>query len=411
MEMKRDAELRRYRALDGLRGFAAVLVVFLHIDWTNHITNNNFVENGYLAVDLFFILSGFVIAANYSNRINSLDDVGRFLLVRLFRLYPLHFVILGIFVAIECAKLVANISFGIPVGNQPPFTGHNSFEALLANLLLLHGLHLFAWPTWNGSSWSISCEVAAYFVFSFAFLYRLRKKKLYLIIGLLASSLSYLAIAIEYQTLDITADWGFVRCFAGFFLGTLIFDLSRTWPNLTGKLSGSLEIAVGLGLLVLMTLATGSVVVGIIPLFVLLIFSLQSDNGPVARLLMSRHAQFLGRISYSVYMVHELFVILILIVLKRTSFGSLIANPEGRITVFINPWIGDVLTVLVILSTIFAAAITYVYIEEPARLFGRRLVKFKGKAGAVLDDLEPNRDTVNEPDVCATPGSQKIVVR
>ena len=55
----------RFRALDGLRGVAALLVVLLHVEWPNHLTGNKFVQNGYLAVDLFFILSGLVISSNY----------------------------------------------------------------------------------------------------------------------------------------------------------------------------------------------------------------------------------------------------------------------------------------------------------------------------------------------------------
>ena len=90
-----NAAKGRFRALDGLRGAAALLVVVYHIafyrvQWPNHLFDNDFVRHGYLAVDLFFILSGLVISSNYSLRLNNLSEVKEFLLLRFFRLYPLH---------------------------------------------------------------------------------------------------------------------------------------------------------------------------------------------------------------------------------------------------------------------------------------------------------------------------------
>jgi peptidoglycan/LPS O-acetylase OafA/YrhL len=364
----------RYEALDGLRGMAAALVVLLHIDWSNHLTDNNFVKNGYLAVDLFFLLSGFVIAANYSTRIASFDDLGKFLVVRVFRLYPLHFSMLSVFVAIECAKLAANSWLGVQVGDQAPFTKHNSPDALLANVLLIQGLHFFAWPTWNGPSWSISCEFAAYVIFGFTFLCRAINNQFYVVLGVVTSIAAYLGAALIFRTLDVTTDWGVVRCLAGFFLGTWLFEISKR-GTLVPKFG---EIAIGTLVLVVMAFATGWVVVLTVPLFALLILAIQTDQGPVAWLLCSRPARFLGRISYSVYMVHQFYVVMLLIALKRFSVGPLFVNAEGRTIVGINPWLGDGLALLLIGSTLATATVTFAYIEEPGRLFGRRLVKFKG---------------------------------
>jgi len=76
---------RRFVALDGLRGLAALLIVLYHVRWTNHLSGSQFIQNSYLAVDLFFILSGFVISWAYRGRIGSAADAYRFLTVRLFR--------------------------------------------------------------------------------------------------------------------------------------------------------------------------------------------------------------------------------------------------------------------------------------------------------------------------------------
>ena len=80
----------RFSTLDGLRGVAAIMVLLYHCD--------QMAPRGYLGVDLFFTLSGFVIARAYGDRLASGMPVGRFVALRLVRLYPMYFVggLLGI---------------------------------------------------------------------------------------------------------------------------------------------------------------------------------------------------------------------------------------------------------------------------------------------------------------------------
>lgn len=85
---------RRYLVLDGLRGIAAVLVVLYHVEVPNHFTHNSFTRHGYLAVDLFLILSGFVISAAYSRQIFDAKSAVEFYWLRFFRIYPLHITML-----------------------------------------------------------------------------------------------------------------------------------------------------------------------------------------------------------------------------------------------------------------------------------------------------------------------------
>ncbi len=69
----------RYRSLDSLRGVAATLIVFFHVSWDNHITEFHFFRQAFLFVDLFFILSGFIIATVYGRRIRTSSDFTRFM--------------------------------------------------------------------------------------------------------------------------------------------------------------------------------------------------------------------------------------------------------------------------------------------------------------------------------------------
>ena len=129
----------RYRALDGLRGIAALFVVFYHAPWPTHFSDARMVKNAYLSVDFFFILSGFVIATNYARRIVDLESARVFMTTRFFRLYPLHFSILMALLVLESIKFAAQ---GVVGSTVPPFTGPNSLGLLIENLLMAQGLGL-----------------------------------------------------------------------------------------------------------------------------------------------------------------------------------------------------------------------------------------------------------------------------
>ena len=88
-------ERRAFHTLDGLRGVAALLVVTRH---ANLLSANISFPETFLAVDLFFLLSGFVIAFAYDDRLTNPNFEGRFLVIRLVRLYPLY--VLGLFLGL-----------------------------------------------------------------------------------------------------------------------------------------------------------------------------------------------------------------------------------------------------------------------------------------------------------------------
>src|SRR5881398_1551675 len=84
---------KHFDLLDGLRGVAALAVVIFHfMEWVFSDYSENFIGHGFLAVDFFFCLSGFVIGYAYDNRIVKMG-VGEFFKSRLIRLHPL--VVLG----------------------------------------------------------------------------------------------------------------------------------------------------------------------------------------------------------------------------------------------------------------------------------------------------------------------------
>ena len=81
----------KIKYLESLRGLASFFIVILHAGIFAPILKIDFIINGYLFVDFFFILSGFVIAYNYLNKLKDRNQFLFFIKRRFLRLYPLHF--------------------------------------------------------------------------------------------------------------------------------------------------------------------------------------------------------------------------------------------------------------------------------------------------------------------------------
>ncbi|MFG0251063.1 MAG: acyltransferase family protein, partial [Phycisphaeraceae bacterium JB051] len=125
--------VRHFPALDALRGVAAVLIVLHHFRILS-VLDNNLIVHSRLMVDLFFVISGFVIAYQYQQQLQCPRDVIGFQKRRFWRLYPLHLLMLGVFVGIETLKYLA-YHVGHVQSIEPGFTS-NPPMAILSNLLL-----------------------------------------------------------------------------------------------------------------------------------------------------------------------------------------------------------------------------------------------------------------------------------
>jgi peptidoglycan/LPS O-acetylase OafA/YrhL len=356
-----------------LRGVAALLVVLVHVEWSNHITGLRFAKNGYLAVDLFFILSGVVIAANYSTNIRDIRSALRFIGLRFFRVYPLHFAMLAAFVILECIKLLAQSKLGV-IPEHQPFTGGQSPQSLITHIFLVQGLGLQPTPGWNEPSWSISCEFVAYVLFAVVTLIGLLRDRAFLILGAIATAFGYAALAFTHGTLNVVNDFGLVRCISGFFWGVLIYRFSVVASTRSIRRMQFYEVAVTVLLISAMATISGVRILTVIPLLILFVSLIRTDSGPVARLLTLTQTQYLGRISYSVYMVHYFVLDAVLMALKRMVPADYNASVQKDF-VFINPWIGDALLFAVVALVVLVSARTYSLIEQPGRLFGRRVLR------------------------------------
>src|SRR6201996_4654585 len=207
---------RFFVSLESLRGIAALAVIVYHAEWYNPITPLRFFQNGPLMVDLFFVLSGFVIYHSYGTRLRSAREVARFLWLRIGRLYPLHLTFLIVFLGIEVFKRVTH---------HEAFTINNGYS-FLTNLLLLQSMGLHRALTYNYPSWSISTEFYAYVLFAIVCALT-RTVRIFTVVAVLivAASIATLLAVGVVSLGDAGFDFGYFRCTLGFFTGVLTCEV------------------------------------------------------------------------------------------------------------------------------------------------------------------------------------------
>jgi peptidoglycan/LPS O-acetylase OafA/YrhL len=263
------------------------------------------VYKGYLAVDLFFVLSGFVITHVYKEGF-ARRVTGRryrdFLKARIARIYPLHITVLLLFVATATAERAA--SYALRGSFEPvPLLGERSLGGFFANVVMLQGL----WArelSWNDPSWSISLEFLAYLLFPFLFpvLWRAGPAAKAGLGGLLVVALGWLA----YRTGDYFNQWNgiyaILRCLPEFLGGMLLYSAYQSGIFASVLANDAALAAVMLPLAALLHL--GAPDLAIIPLFPLLILAAVRNAGRFSPLLNSPPLVWLGDISYSLYLLH-----------------------------------------------------------------------------------------------------------
>lgn len=368
-------KVQRYRALDGVRGIGAFTVLLYHMKWNSIFTLNPIVGNGFIAVDIFFILSGFVIAHAYINDISERNDLLRFMSLRIFRIYPLHLFLLVIFVLMEFLKYA-------PTAKSAPFSGEASIQMLFATAALVQAWGYFGHNSWNSPSWSISCEMFAYIIFAFVTLTGVVRARYFVPFVAFFAALSYLFVAIYKNGLaDAIYQVSLVRGLGGFSIGTCIYLISNRYNRETIVVLRSTAIATALEcialfiLVVLLWWVQGWQIIYVLPVLAILIFLFSQEAGAVSRLLCGSLFQLLGELSYSIYLGQALILYIGSIFLKRVLPAEVIINPVNRTEWYnYDTLTGSMLSLVFIIIVLGVSYLTFNYIEKPGRLFGRRLV-------------------------------------
>jgi len=333
------------RPLTALRFFAAAWVA-LYAFWPN--LNVAFVPTlvtkGYLGVELFFVLSGFILSHVYLAALGEKRfSYGGFLWARLARVYPLHVATLA---GVGVLGLVA-VAMGMAIDGNIL-----SWPSLPANLLLLHAWGLAPQAGWNHSSWSISAEWFAYLAFpAFAVVaWRLRDRPVLAVLGATAFMIGLYA-AFEslagFSLTEATIRWGALRIVPCFAYGCALYLMHRrsSLPRagwIAGACVGAMVIAGSLG-------APDGIVVLLGGGLILALASLPNTGW-----LASRPAVYLGEISYAVYMVLVPWQLLAVNLAARLTGAE-----DKRLQLFV--WLAVVLALPIV------AAIAYHLVEYPAR--------------------------------------------
>lgn len=313
MSTNLSASKPHYQILDGLRGVASVMVVAFHIfeaSATSH--SDQIINHGYLAVDFFFLLSGFVIGYAYDDRWNNMSISG-FFKRRLIRLQPM--VIMGMIIGAICFYFQDSVLW--PVIHEVPV-----WKVLL---VMLVGFTLIPLPTsmdirgWtemhplNGPGWSLFYEYVANILYA---LFIRKFSKVLLSILVFLSAIALIHLALTSPDGDIIGGWsldgqqmhiGFARVMYPFFAGLLLFRI--------GKLIQVKNAFLLCSVLLILVLAMPRVggnshfwmnglydAVIVIIVFPLIVFF--GASGKIENKFYLKVCKFFGDISYPVYITH-----------------------------------------------------------------------------------------------------------
>ena len=376
---------RHFAALDGWRGFCAAMVALFHLEAYSHFRMLGIVQNAYLFVDFFFVLSGFVIAANYARDLREGFGTGRFMLLRVGRLYPLHVATLGFLVALECLPFVLH---RLAPGAVPFSTQDRGIGSLVINLLMLQATGIDRSLTWNFPSWSVSAELWTYLLFA-VLASALPAGRLLKLLVLMAFAAPLILGFVSPRNMDATYDFGLIRAIGGFSAGVIGYALYQRFmgsgdgPHLSQTAWTGVELACVALVAIFVSLAGTSMLSLVGPaVFLLAVLVFSVEGGAVSALLRSRPALRLGVLSYSIYMVHVpvLRVLMMTIHTVERTLGVTLTTSQivdGQPAMLIGQarWQGDLVTIGFLVAVLAVASFTYAFVETPARRWSRSLVE------------------------------------
>lgn len=359
-----NPENNHIKELDSLRGLAALLVVLFHTPWIQRF-DIPIIKNGDLMVDLFFILSGFVIYKSYANKVNNTKELIQFQFLRLGRVYPIHIFFLLAFMSNEIARSLAGLSGLINIG-KPAFYNLDS-QSILQQITLSHAIG----PTgnkleFNAPSWSISVEFYTYLIFAIVILIFKR-----------FSAVFFLTIsAISIYLLSSAKPDGYnelLRCFTGFFTGCLLALMAEKCQTRFQKSSLPIALLLFVSIISLDKESISSLII-LAPASLLVFFTATAEKSHINKILLSPKLAWLGKISYSVYMCHWYVLWMLGMGLKRILERPETVGTSGYATLVLDPSESVLTSILAVFLTLTIAHLTHKYLEEPARLWSKAVI-------------------------------------
>lgn len=354
-------------ALTGIRGVAAMWVVLLHasgyVSLDNVLSSSvmNVIKRGWLGVDLFFVLSGFVIS--YVHQADfvrlSVKEYARFLKLRLARIYPAHLVSTLLLIPIVLGAMFFSLyHFSDEVRES------YSVSRLAYSLVLLNGWGFADSTGWNLPSWSVGSEWFAYLLFPFTavILNRISSWISYaLVIVGIFSLMVYLAVELEgMQQYMLGPSFVTLRVSSEFLVGCVLYNIfTRMRENILFDLGALASV---IAIVVLSAIGVHSFYdFVIISLFATLVLCLSRSNGGAAYAFSHSGLLYLGKISYSIYLIHAT-----VLIFWNQAFRYAVAVPHKTDVILVVAFY-----VTYLLACIAAGHTLYKLVEEPGRSFIR----------------------------------------
>jgi peptidoglycan/LPS O-acetylase OafA/YrhL len=303
------------RALAGARAIPPLILVLYHYCEGHHYRNfkpfDLLIGHGYMWVEFFFALSGFILTYVYGARVREFwrgSAYREFLIARLSRLYPLH---LAMLLYILLIMLLLN-GFAHAEGTQSIYEAKYhpvvTFWTFIANLFLVQAWNIFPYLSWNGASWFVSVEFFLCLIFP---IYLVLARGGWLsAIGLIAAGiagLAWLSLTGKHG-LDITFHNGILRGMSAFAVGVgmcVLYGKTKAFADTLPEIAiSALQLAVliwmGFGTFDNGWSHTPRDIYTVVPML-WLVYALSFDRGFVARFLQTKPLMKLGEWSFAIY--------------------------------------------------------------------------------------------------------------
>ena len=287
------------------------MIVFFHYDprLLPNYFSNFLIRESWIFVEFFFVLSGFVISYNY-NTITTKKDYFIYIVKRFSRLYPL-LVFSTIFFLIS--EITINVYF--PQYTNTPEGIWSLLLQTLDTLTFMNSTPIFGnGGGMNGPSWSISSEMISYIIFGLITLLVSKRLQIFFFVFLI-----FISIILFYNINTFsTDDYSFLRGLISFPLGVLIHRVPFSKIKLSKHIELIIPLLIIFGMFLLSKNDNPFIEILIMNLiFFISIHILIKTNGILSKLLNTKLFQFLGKISYSIYLNH----LLVITVFSRVIFS------------------------------------------------------------------------------------------
>lgn len=379
--------------LTPLRGIAALFVVIFHSNLMLMsflpIDKPNIITMGWLWVDFFFVLSGFIISYVYGDIFQNgvtTPNYWRYIKARFARVYPLH--VVTMLWCFACALVIVHVATNI----HPFFWDMLNPMSVLPSAVLIQSFGMYDGAPLNSPSWSLSTEWWVYMIFPFLtpIFFRLKAIGKWIALGAIVSFFLFIKYKLGARegilpgglpSLNLITGFALFRCLAGFLLGMLVYSLYCDSVAKEFFQKSWVFVLFFMTVVILMQLGMEDIIV--ISLFPFVILTAAYNASGVKKVLDTPILQRLGDWSFSIYMVHVPIIFLFWIyqtIENPAQWAQFPPDPSGAPDATVALGVCCILVFL----TLLVAALCYRYVEVPARNYLNQKMKSKELNGMAI---------------------------